>query len=523
MLCSGKDRKKLARASTAQLFEQTSSAVAVGGITVDSPLSRYLLPPEVVLYEPSASDIRRCGKSAARLIFLNTPLTDAEQQALDTLHKTIADEAGAEMAEEAAKFPAYVRPHALRLLQQAKWDVKKAISLMHTYLEMRVQKLPVTEGYVAQCLKSSMLYWHGRDRSCRPILVWRLSQTPSLGLELERGKSTVLWILEFAIRHLMVPGRVESWVFIVDLRGCSFSTLTSGARSLIWNLRRLIEEVYCERNFCTKILYMPSLLQSIVNFFIPEDKKDQVEFVRDKDISRVMTGLCEPHQLEEHYGGSAPNVKDGEAYPYRFFPHCCGPETGSSPPDQSLHGFTDREFHEGCLWDAFPGEKEQWMEKCQKQSLPFASAQALCELTGGTTPAHCKTLAQWKALVAPGQEMPCTEDSKAESCEFKRKAALLPGAAKEVEEAAGRREESVKLENPTSSSTELTSQQVSSHESHELKTNATLLTSKTTNTTAKEELSKSEVPACQRVELLASEPELEAASARQSYFCGFFC
>lgn len=411
MLCSGgKDSKKLARASTAQLFEQADSTVAVGGITVESPLSRYLLPPEVVLYEPSATDIRRCGKSAARLIFLNTPLTDAEQQALDSLHKAIADEAGAELVEEAATFPAYVRPHALRLLQLAKWDVKKAISFMHTYLEMRVQKLPVTEGYVVQGLKNSMLYWHGRDRSCRPVLVWRVSQAPSLGLDLERAKSTVLWTLEFAVRHLLVPGRVESWVFIIDLRGCSFSTMTSGARSLIWYTRRLIEEVYCERNFCAKILYMPSLLLSLVNFFIPEDKKDQVESVRDKDISRVMTSLCEPHQLEEHYGGSAPNVKDGEAYPYRFFPHCCGPKAEGSPPDESLHSFTDREFHEGCLWDASPGEKQQWIQKSQHQSLTFASAQTLCELIGGAAPEPCKTLAQWKALLAAEQEMPCMED-----------------------------------------------------------------------------------------------------------------
>jgi len=382
-----------------------------------------------------------------------------------------------------------------------------------------------------QGLKNSMLYWHGRDRSCRPVLVWRVSQAPSLGLDLERAKSTVLWTLEFAVRHLLVPGRVESWVFIIDLRGCSFSTMTSGARSLIWYTRRLIEEVYCERNFCAKILYMPSLLLSLVNFFIPEDKKDQVESVRDKDISRVMTSLCEPHQLEEHYGGSAPNVKDGEAYPYRFFPHCCGPKAECSPPDESLHSFTDREFHEGCLWDASPGEKQQWIQKSQHQNLTFASAQTLCELIGGAAPEPCKTLAQWKALLAAEQEMPCMEDSEVESCHLEGEAPLLPGgeasgAADEVEEAAERSEETVKLENSTSklgaSRGPSTAQQASSDEAHGF---ATLLTSKTTNTMPKEELGKSEnpVPACQQVELLASESELEAALARQSHFCGVFC
>eukprot|EP00930_Biecheleria_cincta_P014977 TRINITY_DN12652_c0_g2_i1.p1 TRINITY_DN12652_c0_g2~~TRINITY_DN12652_c0_g2_i1.p1 ORF type:complete len:523 (-),score=102.13 TRINITY_DN12652_c0_g2_i1:267-1835(-) len=522
MFGSRKDRKKPTRSSTAQLFEQANSAAAVGGITVETPLSRYLLPPEVVLYEPSARDIRHCGKSAARLIFLNTPLTEAEQKALDSLHEAIADEAGAgkQNQEEAVEFPAYVRPHALRLLQQAKWDVKKAISLMHTCLEMRVRNLPVFEGDVVQGLKRSTLYWHGRDRSCRPVLVWRMSQTPSLGLEVERAKSMILWVLEFAIRHLMVPGRVETWVFIVDLRGCSFSTLTSSARSLIWNLRRLVEEVYCERNFCAKILYMPALLQPVVNFFVPEDKKHQVEVVRDRDISKVMTYLCQPHQLEQHYGGSAPNVKDGEAYPYRFFPHCCGPDTGGSSPEESVHGVTDREFHEGCLWDAF--EKDQWVRRSRQQSLPFASAQALCELTGATMPEPCTTLAQWKASVAPKQETPCAEECGAETCQGEVEASPLPAHIKEKKEAAKRREEPTTSQNPNNSSAEFTSQQTWSDESHTLKTNATLLTTKTAHAISKEELGRlqSQVAVCQQAELPV--PELEATVA-DGHFCSFFC
>jgi len=286
----------------------------------------------------------------------------------------------------------------------------------------------------------------------------------------------------------------------------------------MWNVRRIIEEVYCERNFCTKILYMPSLVQTVVNFFVPEDKKHQVEVVRDRDISKVMTGLCEPHQLEEHYGGSAPNVKDGEAYPYRFFPHCRGPETGGSPPDESLHGVTDRDFHEGCLWDAFPGEKEQWMRRARQQSLPFASAQALCELTGGVMPEPCTTLAQWKAVVAPEQQAPCTEECEAETCQRKIEASLLPTPDKEVKEAAERREESVKSENLDSSSAEFTSQQASSDKAHALKTNATLLTTKST-----QELGKLQTPVavCQEAEALVA-PVLEAAAA-DGHFCSLWC
>ena len=76
---------------------------------------------------------------------------------------------------------------------------------------------------------------------------------------------------------------------------------------------------------------MPSIVRAIVNSLIPEDKKSKVEFVADADIApwkqkrrirpvavrrppssalqaKSMRQLCEANQLEEQYGGTAPNV-----------------------------------------------------------------------------------------------------------------------------------------------------------------------------------------------------------------------
>ena len=71
---------------------------------------------------------------------------------------------------------------------------------------------------------------------------------------------------------------------------------------------------------------MPSIVRAIVNSLIPEDKKSKVDFVADADIAprqvvghnapgesaasqaKSMRLMCEPHQLEEQYGGTAPNV-----------------------------------------------------------------------------------------------------------------------------------------------------------------------------------------------------------------------
>ena len=129
------------------------------------------------------------------------PLLDFEQKALDKLHEALK---GEKALAPGGVMPSYVRLHALRLLQQAKWKVDKAINTIATHLEtlrmhfqvplgslwgpfrvlvprMRVQKMPVKEADVLKDLQHGIMYWHGRDRACRPVLVWRMEKISSGG------------------------------------------------------------------------------------------------------------------------------------------------------------------------------------------------------------------------------------------------------------------------------------------------------------------------------------------------------
>lgn len=123
---------------------------------------------------------------------------------------------------------------------------------------------------------------------------------------------------------------------------------------------------------------MPSLLRAIVNSLIPEDKKSKVEFIADGDIKNSMRKLCEPHQIEEQYGGTAPNVKAGEVYPFRFFPHCRGPNSGGNPPQTSLHQVADRLFHEGVSLDRH--DQDLWKGIITHQPVTKGTAKALADL-----------------------------------------------------------------------------------------------------------------------------------------------
>lgn len=378
---------------------KNAHAPAIGGLTLVQPHSSFLLPLEVVLFEPSDREIGtpyEPGKPGKRLIFLNTKLSQAEQAGLQALHAALASD-GSLTSEGDSEFPPFVGLHALRILQQAKFDTNKAVSIMLTHLDMRVNHLPVFESDLLRNLQTGFMYWHGRDRKCRPMLVWRLARMEQV--EKDRVVQLVLFVLEYAIRYALVPGRVENWILIVDLEDVGAGTATSTAnREVAKKCAILLEQVYCGRNATTKIMHPPRMVRSIANSFIPADKKDKVQFVGDAEVQTVMRGLAEPHQLEQRYGGTAPDLAPKETYPFRFFPNASG-EAHAGSTDESLDKFADRAFHEGYLWDESSNDtKAKWVDRLQGQSLTPAAVRDL-ESMGIQNVKPCADMDNWLRLV----------------------------------------------------------------------------------------------------------------------------
>jgi len=380
---------------TSDLFKKTETAPAIGGLVCIQPHSEHLLPPEVVLFEPTSKEMGKPynpdKKSEKRSIFLNTKLAKTEQDALLSLHKALEAE-NMVTKEGDGQFPEYVQVHALRILQQAKFDTNKAIDIMLTHMNMRVKSFPISESDVMQGLRKGLMYWHGRDKKGRPCLVWRMDRMD--GFTPDSAVKLVLFVLEYAIRFALVPGRVENWDLIVDLEGVGLGSAGSDNREIAKRISILLEQVYCGRNFTTKIMSLPWVVRSIVNGFIPADKKEKVQFVGEKEMQTVMLELFEPEQLEQRYGGTAKNLEPEETYPFNFFPNATGKNAEGCNSDKSLHMFTDRTFHEGCLLDESVSDK--WVERVKKQSLTTSTLQDL-----NSNMLACKDITSWLQLVNP--------------------------------------------------------------------------------------------------------------------------
>jgi len=408
-LRTSKPKRSMGRQQTRQLFEEARKAPAIGGcVELKMPHSEFLLPPEVVLFEPCPEEVFQGGQAAVgrRQIFLNTPLSDDEVKKLGDLHQALRDEALVTDQGD-ANFPEYVNLHALRLLQYRKFNVPKTLDLILLHLEERVKRLPIAEHDVMKELKQGFMYWHGRDRKCRPCLIIRMEQMGDLNVDKERAVRLVIFVLEYALRYAMVPGRVENWVVILDLLNASkvvsmfhLSSLAATAKMIATTL----ESVYCGRMVWMKIINMPGVMRKVIESCIPTEKKKKIGFPQ--NVPGELLQHFEPNQLERRYGGTAPDLAPSATYPFHFFPGAVEKATGGG---QSLHLETPRVFHEGKLWDtSTPESKKQWTQAMEAVSLPPTAATALSGIIGGKTVKPCRDMKRWLQLIR-GDEESATE------------------------------------------------------------------------------------------------------------------
>lgn len=400
----------------------------IGGVVgIQEPHNEFLLPSEVVLFEPSDAEYFHTG-TGARQIFLNTPLKEKENVALAEFHKLLAKRG---IGGEEGLFPRYMEQHALRILQQCKFNTTKAAELMKSFVKERVRRLPISEASVIDDLRSGFIYWHGRDLKCRPCLVIRIERLGELAKEKERAVCAVIFTLEYALRYAMVPGRVENWVVLIDLANAT-SALGSplqigGLVTVATAIGTTLERVFPGRMAWMKILNMPggALLSKIVNGAIPSEKKDKVSFPR--DVKSELAVHFELNQLESRYGGTAPDLEPGETYPYHFFPNARGdveafgpnhpvPDVADDCAEQrprlgkarvqdteafSVHESLRLEHYEGQLWDESSDSiREKWAKKAEETPLTPAAAEALTWQLGKEVK-PCRELETWLEIVNP--------------------------------------------------------------------------------------------------------------------------
>lgn len=152
------------------------------------------------------------------------------------------------------------------------------------------------------------MYICGRDNRYRPIIVVNAQRVIDLKLTSEQLQQLCMYVSEWVKEHLFIPGKIENWVFIIDL--CSIGILKLPLSSLK-DLGNTLEKNYRTKLFRCYTVNAPWTLTMLYGFLKAFDKNIQKKVMISKTNSvPEMFKHINKSQVEIKYGGTKPNMNE---------------------------------------------------------------------------------------------------------------------------------------------------------------------------------------------------------------------
>ena len=248
-------------------------------------------PKEAYRYWPTnANCLIETEEFVERLIFSKQDLKEWEKVVLEQLDKYLTQR-DLTIPDTTLK---------LRFLYGQGWNIPNAYEALKYHLKWKQEWPPIKTliPLVHQILNSGGIYIHGRDNRYRPAIIIRPNKLASFTYHLHLASA--YFLLEFILETMLIPGQIENWVLIIDLKNFSFNE--------ILNQKKLICELFTHYPCrIAKIFLMRGGRVSGLDRVLPINTLYKVQYV-EKDVE--MMNDFNPQQLEVRFGGSVPNLKN---------------------------------------------------------------------------------------------------------------------------------------------------------------------------------------------------------------------
>jgi len=294
-------------------------------VTVAGGPSRHSMPEELRTFEPPAEAVVASFRNGQRerMVHCNVELTPEEQAKLEATRLLARAQGHAFMPS--------VGMAATRYLGRNKWEPKKALRDMIASQEWRTAYFgdgPVSdsEATLAADLAAGIVYIAGRDRWLRPSLVLRPARIPEAWhrdrqAAGERLVRLLVFGIEYMLQHMVVPGKVEGGVIILDMSGLSASQVPFGTLKSIVGI---LANHYANRIFRFYIAHLPSALSATLQLglrLLTERQREKLQVLSRVEDLRQEFAL---HQLEQDLGGTRPRLETFYPFPLQPGPFDAG-------------------------------------------------------------------------------------------------------------------------------------------------------------------------------------------------------
>jgi len=201
----------------------------------------------------------------------------------------------------------------LRFLQANHWKIDKTLNAIRDNDASRRERIPAQKTpFLEKFLHEGIMYIHGRDRMYRPIVVFNAYMIDPKKAEADDLINGLTYFFEFLINHILLPGQVENWIFILDLNNVGIGSLPKTA------MKKIIS--YLQANYrghltTMNIINTPSSIYipwALIKGFLDEVTVKKIQFFKTGSPTTLFDSTNR-EQVEQKFGGTAPNLS-------RFWP-----------------------------------------------------------------------------------------------------------------------------------------------------------------------------------------------------------
>ena len=270
-------------------------------------------PKEAYFYFPKGEEIIELNQkkpgSSYRKIYYDVPVLEHEKYYINKLKELINK-------HPEIKLPDFFDDELLlRFLYADDCELDKVFKRITKYIEWSNKTFPLViqpKSRYVEILNKGFVYVYGRDGRFRPILIFRLVEFVKYEkiYSVQEVIYAGMFLGQFIINNLLLPGHIERWVLIINLRKTTLLSLPEHIKKLlpIMNegfISRLHKTYVIGMNFFFRILY------KIVCAFLHESTVKKIKIL-DGRKDQSMFKEIRKDNIEIDMGGTAPNARIGE-------------------------------------------------------------------------------------------------------------------------------------------------------------------------------------------------------------------
>lgn len=271
-------------------------------------------PKEAYLYFPSENDKiefdeKNPMKTLRRIFEAGTEYNTFEKKKIDELSSEIIKHNIKNRSKQLI-FPSdWQKYTTLRFLQATAYNIHKTIDMIIANIEWRKINIPkqLTPKAI-EILNKGFIYIHGRDNRYRPIMhiVASVYDKNSKIYTFEDWTTAVIYFMEYVINNLLIPGQVENWNIICDVKDISIVFLPKDLKRIL----AMLQENYRCRLFVMFIINIGSfanVLWKVVKSMIDPSTERKIKLLKNENTNDVFA-FINKSQIEKKYGGNAENL-----------------------------------------------------------------------------------------------------------------------------------------------------------------------------------------------------------------------